>query len=132
MASFYLYGLGGWLVLVILAIINAIIRESVYGPHVTSFQAQQISALIFIIILFIFTIIFLKVLPIKATSRQYLFLGLFWLALTIIFEFLFGHYVVGNSWSELLAAYNLLQGQLWPLVLIATVLMPWIVSKING
>jgi hypothetical protein len=131
MASIYLYGLGGWLILVILAIINAIIRESVYGSYVTPFQAQQISAVIFIIILFIFTIIFLKVLPIKATSRQYLFLGLFWLALTIIFEFLFGHYIAGNSWSELLAAYNILRGQLWPAVLIAIALMPWIVSKIN-
>ncbi len=131
MASIYLYGLGGWVILVILAIINGIIKEKVYGPYMTSLQAHQVSTFSFIAILFLFTYIFLHILPIKATSQQYIFLGLLWLGLTIIFEFLFGHYIIGDSWDKLLAAYNIFQGHIWSLVLLATALMPWIVSKLK-
>ncbi len=130
MASIYLYGLGGWVILTILAIINGAIREKIYGLYMTPLQAHQVSTFTFIVIIFLFTYIFLYILPIKTTSHQYLLLGLFWLGLTIIFEFLFGHYVIGDSWDELLAAYNVFQGQIWSLVLVAIALMPWIVYKI--
>ena len=47
-----------------------------------------------------------------------------WLGLTVAFEFLGGHYLFGDSWERLLAAYNVAQGQVWVLVLIATLLAP--------
>jgi len=131
MFSIYLYGLGGWVILVVLALVNATIREKVYGPFMTPLHAHQISTFIMIIIIFLFTYIFLGILHLQATSRQYLLLGMLWLVLTILFEFIFGHYVMGHSWGRLLADYNLLQGRIWVLVLIATALMPWIVSKIR-
>jgi hypothetical protein len=39
--------------------------------------------------------------------------GLMWSSASVAFEFLFGHYVNKDSWSELLHAYNLLDGRLW-------------------
>ena len=36
--------------------------------------------------------------------------GIAWVALTVAFEFLAGHYVFGNSWEKLLADYNVLRG----------------------
>ena len=36
-----------------------------------------------------------------------------WLGMTLAFEFLFGHYIAGKSWSLLLADYNLAAGRLW-------------------
>ncbi len=131
MSSIYLYGLVGWVILVILALLNATIREEVYGPFLTPLLAHQISTFIMIIIIFLFTYIFLGILHLQATIRQYLLLGLLWLVLTILFEFIFGHYIMGHSWDKLLADYNLLQGRIWVLVPIATALMPWIVSKIR-
>lgn len=119
------------MILVILALVNATIREKVYGPFMTPLLSHQISTFIMIIIIFLFTYIFLGILHLQATSRQYLSLGMLWLVLTILFEFIFGHYVMGHSWDKLLADYNLLQGRIWVLVLIATALMPWIVSKIR-
>ena len=59
-------------------------------------------------------------------------LGLFWTILTMAFEFLFGHYVMGHSWDALWADYNVLQGRLWPLVLIVTLFGPLLAQKIRG
>jgi hypothetical protein len=39
--------------------------------------------------------------------------GVGWAAATVAFEFLFGHYVNGDSWQTLRAAYDLMQGRLW-------------------
>ena len=43
-------------------------------------------------------------------------LGLFWVALTLAFEFLFGHFVDGADWGALLSNYDITAGRLWILV----------------
>jgi apolipoprotein N-acyltransferase len=44
---------------------------------------------------------------------------------TIAFEFGFGHFVAGHSWSKLLADYNVFNGRLWLLVLVWITIMPY-------
>ena len=51
--------------------------------------------------------------------------------LTIAFECLFGHYVMGLSWQSIWADYNVFQGRLWPLVLIVTLFGPLLAGKIR-
>jgi len=62
-------------------------------------------------------------------------IGGFWLVMTILFEFVFGHYVMGHPWETLLTDYNLFKGKMWVLVLITTFLAPWTIGtyliKIN-
>ena len=78
-----------------------------------------------------FLIIYLFVKRIKLTETYIaLFIGIFWLVLTIIFEFLFGHFVIGHSWEKLFADYNIFKGRLWLLVLLNNVIAPIISSKI--
>ena len=50
--------------------------------------------------------------------------GVAWVGMTVAFEFGFGHYVARQSWSTLLADYDLRRGRLWPLVLVATAVAP--------
>ena len=50
--------------------------------------------------------------------------GAFWLGLTIAFEFLGGHYLFGRPWDALLADYNVSQGRIWIVVLVATAVGP--------
>ena len=57
MLKLYLYGLGAWVVLLILAILNAVIRETIYAPKIGELPAHQISSIIFICIIFLFTYI---------------------------------------------------------------------------
>lgn len=51
-------------------------------------------------------------------------IGALWVAMTVAFELLAGHYLFGNTWERLLADYNVLRGRIWVLVLITTFLAP--------
>jgi hypothetical protein len=59
-------------------------------------------------------------------------IGLLWLALTLAFELLAGHYLFLTPWSRLLADYNLLRGRIWLVVLITTVAAPVIAARARG
>ena len=51
-------------------------------------------------------------------------LGIAWVALSVAFEFLAGHYVFGNSWERLFADYNVFRGRIWIMVLVANLFAP--------
>ena len=50
--------------------------------------------------------------------------GTVWVALTVAFEFVAGHYVFGNSWERLIADYNVFRGRIWILVLLMNLFAP--------
>jgi hypothetical protein len=58
------------------------------------------------------------------SAQQAWEVGLIWVALTLAFEFLAGHYVFHNPWSRLLEDYNVVRGRIWILVLITTLMSP--------
>jgi hypothetical protein len=47
-----------------------------------------------------------------------------WLVLTLAFEFLGGHFLFGKPWATLFADYDVRNGRVWVLVLVATVAAP--------
>jgi hypothetical protein len=49
--------------------------------------------------------------------------------MTIIFEFGFGHFIVGHTWSRLFEDYNLLTGHVWILFLFWLLVVPNVVYK---
>jgi hypothetical protein len=52
--------------------------------------------------------------------------------MTVLFEFLFGRFVAGKSWEELLQAYNILTGNLWLLVLVVIAVSPYLAARVRG
>jgi hypothetical protein len=67
-----------------------------------------------------------------ATPRDAWMIGATWLALTLAFEFLAGHYLFGKPWRQLLADYNILRGRIWVLVLVTTAIAPWLMARTRG
>jgi uncharacterized BrkB/YihY/UPF0761 family membrane protein len=126
----YIKSLGIWFILTISAIIVATFRVNVLLPQFGEQTAHQIGTILFLIVQFIIIYFFIKKMKVKET-KTLLGVGLFWVVITIIFEFLFGHYVMGNSWQKLFADYNLLDGRLWVLVLINNLSAPLISGKIK-
>jgi hypothetical protein len=57
-------------------------------------------------------------------------IGALWVVLTVSFEFIFSHYVVGHSWNALLADYNIFKGRVWSLVLLASFFAPLLIGSI--
>lgn len=115
-----------WLVLMILGVANGIVRELTYGRRLSELRAHQLSTLTGVLVMTL--AVWLLSLFIRPSSMEIaLLIGLIWLALTVAFEFGFGHWVARHTWEELLADYNILEGRLWPLFLLWMLLLPGLV-----
>ncbi|MEZ5336414.1 MAG: hypothetical protein R2741_14885 [Methanolobus sp.] len=83
----YLYSLGAWFILVILAIINGIIRTSCYSGKIGELAAHQLSTVIFCIVILLFSYVFFRYSGVRGESRDYVYVGVMWLVLTVALSF---------------------------------------------
>jgi len=120
-----------WLGMVILAILNGAIREKFYGQFMRELFAHQLSTLIVIILFGIYIWELVGIWPIES-PKQALVIGGMWLTMTIIFEFIFGHFVMRHSWEKLFHDYNLIKGRVWVLVLVWTTAAPYLFYRIRS
>jgi uncharacterized membrane protein YkgB len=119
-----------WMGMMIIAILNGVLREKEYNRFMRELSTHQLSALIGVILIGAYIWVLTGVCRIES-SRQALVIGGMWLMMTVAFEFLFGHYVIGHPWSRLFQDYNLLKGRLWPVVLIWTAVAPYLFYRIR-
>jgi len=120
-----------WFPLVPLAILNGIMREAWLVPMLGQQFALPLSGVSLSVLIFLFTLMALPWFRASAAAH-YAAVGKTWLLMTVLFEFLFGYYVMGESWTRLLEAYNVLKGNLWALVLVSTAASPYLAARIRG
>jgi len=120
-----------WLILIAAEILHGIARGVFLVPHVGQFRSNQIGVFTGSLIIFMIALLFVRWIG-ASRSSQLLGIGLFWGVLTLVFEILFGRFVVGASWERLLLDYNVLQGGLMPFGMIVLVLSPWFAGKARG
>jgi hypothetical protein len=114
-----------WLALLVAMVANGFVRVVVVEPRLGELLARQVATATGVAIVVAAAGIFVQKRP-HAGPAELIGAGAVWLVLTLAFEFLFGHYVAGASWRELLADYDVRAGRLWPLVLLAVFLGPWL------
>lgn len=120
-----------WPVLMVLAIGNGVLREVMYGASITELQAHQLPTLSAILILTTAVILLSRYVA-PSSSSQSALIGCAWLGLTLCFEFLFGRYVAGHSWSRLFQDYDLLSGRVWVVLLVWVTLLPYLAFKLRA
>ena len=117
--------------LAVLAVMNGVTRNAIYSPVVGEKLAHQISTItLSIIFLGAIYLFFSKTNSVYAHTDLWI-IGLCWFTATIMFEFIFGHYVFGNSWEKLFTDYNLLEGRIWVIIPIVIFFGPWLVGRKN-
>ncbi|MFO7922593.1 MAG: hypothetical protein R6U58_02765 [Bacteroidales bacterium] len=119
-----------WVPGIPIAIANGILREYWFRQFLPELPSHQLSVASFIMLFGIYVWFILRWLKLNST-KEALRLGLTWFVLTVAFEFLFGHFVMGHPWATLLRDYNLLAGRLWILVLIWIGTAPVILFRIR-
>ncbi len=129
MKTIYKQAIGVWVLMVFVAIINGALRNEVYGPKMNELLAHQISTVTGIIMFLIVMYVFFSKTSADYTQKDLITIGAMWLVFTIAFEFIFGHYVAGNPWSRLFEDYNILEGRVWSLLLLTTLVGPFFVGR---
>ena len=119
----------GWIPMTFIGILNGMLRQYGYSRFVGDLTAHQISTLTGIVFMGLYIWWLTGVWKIES-SGQALAVGLIWLGMTVVFEFVFGHYIVGHPWRKLFHDYNILEGRVWLLVLIWITVAPFVFYKI--
>lgn len=116
--------------MVLIAVINGTLREAWYGKQLSELHAHQVSTATGVLLFGVYIWALLRLWP-PASSSQALAIGILWLGLTIAFEFLFFHYVVGHPWSRILPDYNVFAGRVWVGVLMWITLAPYVFHRMQ-
>ena len=128
--SLTIRALGVWFLLLIAAVVNGALRQAVLLPTMGEHSGRFVSTLLLSGVIFGIGCLASGFLNL-VSSREAWTVGALWLGLTLCFEFLAGHFVFGSPRSNLLEDYNLAEGRIWILVLIATALTPVIVYRLD-
>lgn len=118
-----------WLGIACLAVVNGLVRENLFVPQFGTGVALLLSGLLLALIIFLVT--YLSFNFIHGNKPRYFLVGLQWVFMTLAFEFLFGHFVAGKSWNELVQIFDITEGDLMLLVLLVTLLSPYWVSRLK-
>lgn len=120
-----------WLLILVLAVANGGLREGLLLrilPHSPAYILSGVILIACVLLVSIFSIPWLG----KLTLIRYLFVGVFWLALTLAFEAGFGLLVRGQSVEVLLEAYRFKEGNIWPVVLLVVAMAPVVAAYARG
>jgi len=98
----------------IIAVGNGALRDLGYSRRIGDFAAHQLSTLT-LLVFFGFYIRYVIGRWKPASPKAALGIGMYWLILTLVFEFGLG-LASARSFSVLLAEYNIVDGHLWILV----------------
>ncbi|MGB5706007.1 MAG: hypothetical protein WBM41_04195 [Arenicellales bacterium] len=129
--SLFFKSLSMWVIIALCAIANGVFRENILAPVLGKTLALPMSGLSLSIAIFIVTNLSFSLIN-GNDKLTYILIGLQWVLLTLFFEFVFGHYVVGKSWTSIFEVFNIVKGDLFLVVLVIILVSPLLVAMIKG
>lgn len=130
MTQVWLRAIAVWLLVMAVEFVHGTLRWIFLRPHVGDFRSGQIGVFTGSI-LFLLIVYFCEPWMKLRGATDCLRVGLLWVALTLAFEWNFGHYVIGRPWNSIRAEYNLLHGGLMPAGLAIFAMTPWIAWRLR-
>ncbi|MEN3930382.1 hypothetical protein WJT86_04805 [Microvirga sp. W0021] len=118
-----------WLCIIPLAILNGGLRELVLEPLLGIKIALPLSSFSLCLLIFFVCLWFFPRMQ-GGQARDYILIGIIWVALTVCFEAAFGMFRQ-VSLQQMLQAYNPRTGNLWLLVVVFVGVAPWLAGKIK-
>jgi hypothetical protein len=127
-AKLYIHAIGIWSLFVIFSLFNSIIRYIFLEPFLGEYPGHIISVCCLAAFVLIVTYFFIRNTRFHWPAVDLFLVGFMWVIISIVFEFGFGHYVMGDTWAWMIANYDVARGRLWVLILVCELLAPAIFS----
>ncbi len=122
---------GLWLILVVAAIANGVVRDLALTPVIGEEAALPLSGVTLSILVLGISFVSVSFLRLSRPAA-FILVGISWVLLTLAFEFLFGRFVVGKSWDSIMKVFNVADGNLFVVVLLVTAISPWLTARWRG
>ena len=120
-----------WLVLIGAEVIHGVLRTLVLTPKVGATRARQIGVFTGSLLNLGVAAFFIRWMGAR-TTRLLAGIGVWWVALTVVFEVAFGRAVLRASWQSIGADYDFRRGGLLPLGLAALAGSPLLAARLRG
>jgi hypothetical protein len=120
-----------WFGLLTIAVLNGGFREAVLVPRLGRGVGQAVSTVLLSALILAAGWTAIPWIAPRSLQEAWT-IGVLWVALTLAFEFLAGHFLFGKPWQELLADYDIFEGRIWVMVLIVTLMTPIIAFTRQG
>jgi hypothetical protein len=117
-----------WVLLLVVAVLNGYLRESYIVPRFGAAVGQIYGVAVLSAAVWLAAAYYARGTRGPGWQRWAAVAAGLWVGLTVAFEFWFGHVVAGRPWQELLRAYYVWEGQLWPLVLLSQAVAPLVMG----
>ena len=118
-----------WLLIIAAESVHGALRRLLFSPAV-DFAVRQVSVLLGVVMIFAITWVLFNWVRVR-TARGALAIGAAWVALTVVFELAVGR-LTGIGWDRIAVDYDLPNGGLMPLGLLAMGLTPWAVRQLQS
>ena len=118
-------------IIAVFAMANGVLREKLLVPNIGNTKALPMSGMTLSLLVFLITYFSIPALR-KHTGTTFIFIGSQWVLMTILFEIVFGHCVAKKSWKELAQVLNVFKGDLFTLVLLSSLLSPYLTAGLRG
>jgi O-antigen/teichoic acid export membrane protein len=117
-----------WLIMAVAMSANGVVRELVFKREMNPGNADVLSAIVGVALIALITAIGFRSIEDQSASAL-LALSVALVVATVVFETALGRFVDHKSWSDVLGHYNMLRGELWPLVLAWLALTPFVWAR---
>lgn len=118
-----------WLMEILVSGFNFfVLMDLIYEPRWGVLVAHQIGMLTRIVYIFIFAYFLLWYVK-KYETKDLVHVGILWLTLTLIFEWV-GSLAIGRPITEILIGWNIFAGYIWPYVLLTYLLSNLIIGTV--
>lgn len=123
----FLYPLGVWLLMAVVAVLNGIFRELALISRVGEYTGHVLSTAVLVTWILVLSGLYFRWTSIGYTRAELLLVGVLWTVLTVGFEFLVG-YLEGTPVAVTVGQYNVLAGQVWIAVPLTLLFAPLLFS----
>ena len=120
-----------WVMMLVVASVNGAVREALLIPAIGDAAGRAISTVALCVLVLLLTWLTIRWIE-PRSSRDAWVVGALWVALTLGFEFLAGHFLFGDPWSQLLEDYNVFRGRIWILVLVTIAIAPRLCARVRA
>jgi hypothetical protein len=120
-----------WFILLAVAVANGALREAILIPATGDVPGRAISTVMLSVAILLVARLTIGWIGVRTAAGGWA-VGAMWVGLTLAFEFLAGHYLMGTPWTVLLEDYDVMAGRIWPLVLVTTMCAPAIAGYTRG
>lgn len=124
----FLYPMGVWVLMAVVAVANGGFREVVLIPRVGDYNGHVLSTALLVVAILVITFAYFRWTDLAYSQAELVLVGVLWTVLTVGFEFLVG-YVEGTPTSVTLGQYDLLAGQVWIAVPLTLLFAPLLFGR---